>query len=255
MFYKNAITRKPGINFNQGITTSNLGAPDFFKAMAQHAEYVKTLESEGITVKNLESDINYPDGCFVEDTAVIFPEAAIITNPGAASRKGEIVTINKILNTIKELHFIDHPGTLEGGDVLKIEKKFYIGISERTNKEGIRQFAEITKKFGYETYAISLEEILHLKTGIAYIGNNTIIGWPGVLKQPEFAQYQKIEIPPDELYASNCIRLAEDTLIIPKGFPKTNTILSNLNYKVIELDMSEFEKMDGGLTCLSLLYN
>ena len=254
MLYKNAITRKPGINFNLGITTSNLGAPDFFKAMAQHAEYVKALELAGIQVKNLESDINFPDGCFVEDTAVIFPEAAIITNPGAPSRKGEIITINKILNTIKELHFIDHPGTLEGGDVLKIENKFYIGISERTNTEGIRQFAEITKKFGYETHAIKLDDILHLKTGIAYLGNNTIIGWPEVLKQPEFEQYQKIEIPPDELYASNCIRLDEKRLIIPKGFPKTSNILTELYFHVIELDMSEFEKMDGGLTCLSLLF-
>ena len=254
MLYKNAITRKPGINFSLGITTANLGAPDFFKAMAQHAEYVKTLEAQGIQVKNLESDINFPDGCFVEDTAVVFPEAAIISNPGAASRKEEIKTINIILNTIKDLHFIDPPGTLEGGDVLKIEKKFYIGISYRTNPEGIRQFAEITKKFGYETFAINLQGILHLKTGLAYLGNNTIIGWPTVINQREFNNYQKIKIPTDELYASNCIRIDEKSLIIPKGFPKTSTILSELGYKVTELDMSEFEKMDGGLTCLSLLF-
>ena len=100
-----------------------------------------------------------------------------------------------------------------------------------------------------------MEDILHLKTGIAYIGNNKIIGWPSVLKQQEFEQYQKIEIPPDELYASNCIRLSENILIIPKGFPKTKNILTELNYNIIELDMSEFEKMDGGLTCLSLLFN
>jgi len=255
MFYKNAITRKPGINFNQGITTANLGIPDFFKAMAQHAEYVKTLEAAGIVVKNLESDIHFPDGCFVEDTAIVFPEAVIISNPGAISRKEEIKTINKILNTIKDLYFIDQPGTLEGGDVLKIEKKFYVGISDRTNPEGIRQFAEITKKFGYETFAIKLEGILHLKTGITYLGNNTIIGWPTVINQPEFNVYQKIEISPDELYASNCIRIDEDSLIIPKGFPKTKTILSELRYNVTVLDMSEFEKMDGGLTCLSLLFN
>ena len=174
MLYKNAITRKPGINFSQGITTSNLGEPDFFKAMAQHAEYVKTLESSGIQVKTLESDINFPDGCFVEDTAVVFQEAAIITNPGVSSRKEEIKTINKILNTIKKLYFIDHPGTLEGGDVLKIEDKFYIGLSDRTNAEGIRQFAEITAKFGYQTFALKLEDILHLKTGIAYIGKTKL---------------------------------------------------------------------------------
>ncbi len=153
------------------------------------------------------------------------------------------------------MYFIDHPGTLEGGDVLKIEDKFYIGLSDRTNAEGIRQFAEITAKFGYQTFALKLEDILHLKTGIAYIGNNKIIGWPSVLKQQEFEQYQKIEIPPDELYASNCIRLSENILIIPKGFPKTKNILTELNYNIIELDMSEFEKMDGGLTCLSLLFN
>lgn len=255
MFYKYAITRKPGINFSQGITTSNLGAPDFFKAMAQHAEYVKTLESAGMQVKNLESDINFPDGCFVEDTAVVFPEAAIISNPGAASRREEVKSIIKIIKPFRNLFFIDAPGTLEGGDVLKIEDKFYIGMSARTNEEGIRQFAEIAGRYGYTTIPIKLDRILHLKTGLTYIGNNTIAGWREIIHQPEFDVYQKIEITPDELYASNCIRIDNKKLIIPKGFPKTKTTLTALKYEVTELDMSEFEKMDGGLTCLSLLLN
>ncbi len=255
MFYKKAITRTPGNNFSEGITTAELGKPNFELAAQQHAAYIKCLSDIGVDVQNLNADLQFPDGCFVEDTAVIFPDAAIITNPGAKSRTEEIVSMREILEQYRPLFSIELPGTLEGGDVLRIDKQFYIGVSERTNSAGIQQFSKIVSAFGYTTTAIQLTSILHLKTGLSYIGNNTILGIKEMLEHKAFLQYQKIEITAGEEYACNCILIADNTLIIPSGFPKIGATLEDLNYKLIPLNMSEFEKMDGGLTCLSLLFS
>lgn len=254
MIYKVAITRTPGFNFSEGISTAELGKPDFQLAIQQHASYISCLKSCGIDVHNKDADARFPDGCFVEDTAVIFPEAAIITHPGAQSRKEEIVAMRKILEPYRNLFSIEFPGTLEGGDVLRVNKQFFIGVSERTNSEGISQFSYIVGNFGYTVTSINLSSILHLKTGLSYLGNNNLLGIGGMLSNEAFSKFQKIEIPSGEEYACNCIAIAKNTLIIAEGFPKTAALLEKLQYKLIALKMSEFEKMDGGLTCLSLLF-
>lgn len=246
-----AIVRKPGKNFANGISTSNLGKPSFELALEQHAAYRKTLKNSGIDVIVLEADERYPDGCFVEDTAVITDEVAIITRPGDPSRLGEEESILQTISKYKKIERILAPGNLDGGDILRVEKKFYIGITKRTNTEGANQLAQILSKYGYTATQIPVKDILHLKTGIAYLGDNNFIG---VDELKGIAQGKNmIKVEQSEEYSANCLRV-NDNLIIPKGFPKSKSQIVSLGYNIIELDMSEFRKMDGGLTCLSLLF-
>ncbi|MDY0202333.1 MAG: arginine deiminase family protein [Tenuifilaceae bacterium] len=246
-----AIVRKPGKNFANGISTSNLGKPSFELALEQHAAYREALKQCGIDVIVLEADERYPDGCFVEDTAVVTNEAAIITRPGDPSRLGEEESILQTISKLKKIERITAPGNLEGGDILRVEKNFYIGITKRTNVEGAKQLAQFLSKYGYNATQIPVKDILHLKTGIAYLGNDNFIG---VDELRGIAQGKNmIKVQQDEEYSANCLRV-NDNLIIPKGFPKSKSQIVSLGYNIIELDMSEFRKMDGGLTCLSLLF-
>ena len=246
-----AIVRKPGKNFANGISTSNLGKPSYELALEQHAAYCEALKQCGIDVIVLEADERYPDGCFVEDTAVVTNEVAVITRPGDPSRLGEELSILQTISKLKNIERIEAPGNLEGGDIMRVENNFYIGISNRTNIEGANQLAQILSKHGYTATQVPLDKILHLKTGIAYLGNDNFIA---VDELAGIAQGKNvIKLEKGEEYSANCLRV-NDNLIIPKGFPQSKNQIASLGYKIIELDMSEFRKMDGGLTCLSLLF-
>jgi len=250
--YSQAITRKPCKNFGAGITSSNLGKPDYLLMLQQHHTYVDTLNNLGLQVTELEALDDYPDAHFVEDTAVVVPEIAIIARPGAKSRRGEEITVEDVLAKYKNIEKIKAPGTVDGGDVLITGKKVYIGISERTNQEGANQLSEILKKFGYDSTYISVNKGLHLKSDVNYIGKNTALMKDSFDTQ-DFKSYNKIIVKPEESYAANSL-LVNDTLIIPKGFADTKLRLLEAEFDVIELDMSESQKMDGGLTCFSLRF-
>jgi len=250
--YSQAITRKPCKNFGAGITSSNLGKPDYLLMLQQHHTYVDILNNLGLQVTELEALDDYPDAHFVEDTAVVVPEIAIIARPGAKSRRGEEITVEDVLAKYKNIEKIKAPGTVDGGDVLITGKKVYIGISERTNQEGANQLSEILKKFGYDSTYISVNKGLHLKSDVNYIGKNTALMKDSFDTQ-DFKSYNKIIVKPEESYAANSL-LVNDTLIIPKGFADTKLRLLEAEFDVIELDMSESQKMDGGLTCFSLRF-
>lgn len=252
MHYKLAITRQPGRSFAQGITTANLGAPDIDLALAQHEQYVAALKTCGLEVINLDADEAFPDGCFVEDTALITPEFAVITNPGATSRRGETATMIPVLERFRLLKFLDEAVTLDGGDVLRIEKTFYVGLSERTTLAAATALSEIVAPFGYTTMPITVTDILHLKTGVCYIGNQTIVATPPFACRPELAGHRKIETVHAEAYAANCLHI-NDHLVMAAGFPDLRYKLAQFGLPILEVEMSEFQKMDGGLTCLSLL--
>ena len=250
--YSQVITRKPCKNFVAGITSSNLGKPDYSLMLQQHHTYVDTLNNLGLQVTELEALDDYPDAHFVEDTAVVVPEIAIIARPGAKSRRGEEITIEGELAKYKNIEKIKAPGTVDGGDVLITGKKVYIGISERTNQEGANQLSEILKKFGYDSTYISVTKGLHLKSDVNYIGKNTVL-MKDIFDTQDFKSYNRIIVKPEESYAANSL-LVNDTLIIPKGFADTKLRLLEAEFDVIELDMSESQKMDGGLTCFSLRF-
>ena len=255
MKFENVIVKKPSKEMVKGISTANLGKPNYNSALKQHKEYVKTLKKCGVKVKILEADEKYPDSCFVEDPAVVTKECAVITNPGADSRKGEVKDIKKALKKYypKNIYEIKSPGTLEGGDVMQVEDYFYIGVSERTNKEGANQLLYYLAKHGYYGKIVEFDDILHLKTGIAYIGDNTVIGTDLLLSKDEFSDFKQIKIDEDESYAANCIRV-NDYVIVPEGFPKTKNAIEKEGFKTKLVDVSEFRKLDGGLSCLSLRF-
>ncbi len=251
---KHAVVRKVSQKFQNGLTTSNLGKPDYNTAITQHSNYIEAMKNCGLNVKILEADERFPDSTFVEDTAVVNKDVVVISNLGAPSRKGEEKEIKKVMEEFyNDIKSIEKPGTLEGGDVMKVENEYFIGISKRTNKEGVLQLKEILKKYGYTCTLVSLKNVLHLKTGVAYIGDNNIIASGEFIKNPLFKNYNIIEVEEDESYATNCIRVNEYVLIA-KGFKKLKASILGLGYKILEMDMSEFRKMDGGLSCLSLRF-
>ncbi len=251
--FKNIIVRRPAKSVVEGLTTSNLGKPVFDLASKQHTEYINVLKTCGVEVRILEADERYPDSCFVEDPAVVTKDFAIITNPGAVSRNGEKEIITEGLKHYYDTFEYIENGTLEGGDVMQIDKHFYIGLSKRTNEEGAKAFISIVEKYGYTGEVVKLKEMFHLKSGVNYIGDNTLLVAGEFITDPRFDTLKKLEINSDEMYAANCIRI-NDYLIMPENFPKTKTQLLGAGFKIKEVNMTEFEKIDGGLSCLSLRF-
>ncbi|MDR1068728.1 MAG: N(G),N(G)-dimethylarginine dimethylaminohydrolase [Clostridiales Family XIII bacterium] len=255
--FKNAIVKRPGKSLSEGITSApELGKPIYELAVKQHDAYIEALKATGVTVTELEADERYPDSCFVEDTAVITRKCAISTNPGAGTRNGEALEMLPTLRKFfaeEDIEYIKAPGTLEGGDVMMVGDHFYVGRSARTNEEGIRQFIAILESRGLSGSEVPLEHVLHLKTGVNYIENNTMLVSGEFVDKPDFAKFDKILIPEDEAYAANCIWM-NGKVIVPEGYPVTTERIRAAGYEVIVTDTSEYKKIDGGLSCLSLRF-
>ena len=250
--YKNAIVRKPGNSLVYGISTIDLGDPDVELALKQHANYVDVLQTCGVDVTVLEADEDFPDSTFVEDAAILLPDCAIITRPGALSRRGEIESMEKTLSRFySKIERIEAPGTIEGGDVLNVGNHFYIGLSERTNAEGAAQLIEILKRHGCTGSQVEVEGFLHLKTAVAYLENNIMLVRESLMDLPEFQTYQRMLVDDEEGYAANCVWV-NGTVLVPTGFPKTRQMILDAGFDVLEVNVSEFRKLDGGLSCLSL---
>jgi dimethylargininase len=255
--FKNAIVKRPSKSMVQGITSApELGKPNYELALKQHDAYIEALKECGALVTVLEADEAFPDSCFVEDVAVLSNKCAIITNPGAKSRneetKGIIDTIKKFY-TEDKIEYITNPGTLEGGDVMMVGNHFFIGLSARTNKEGAKQFIEALNKHGLTGSIVSLEKVLHLKTGLAYLENNNLLVAGEFVEKEEFKEFNKIIISEDESYSANCIWV-NDKVIVPYGYEKTQKAIEAAGYEVVLVDTSEYRKLDGGLSCLSLRF-
>jgi len=251
--FKHAIVRKPGENFAEGLTTSDLGTPDYKMMMDQHNAYVITLQSLGLEVHILQPLAQYPDAYFVEDVAVVTPEIAVITNPGARERAGEVRHIEPILSSFRSIASIESPGTLDGGDVMQAGDHFYIGVSERTNEEGAKQLGQILNRYGYQWETVSVSGGLHLKSAVSYVGRNTLLISESLANLRPFANFEKILVDADETYAANSL-LVNERIIMPDGFPRTREKLRTVGFNIIELETSEMRKMDGGLSCMSLRF-
>lgn len=252
--YQYAIVRKPGKSMVNGLSTAGLGKPDFNLARDQHAKYIEALEKCGVEVIVLEADERYPDSIFVEDAAVLIPDCAVITRPGALSRRGEVVKMGEVLSELfPDIETVWPSGTLEGGDVMRVGDHFYIGLSDRTNPEGAEQLIDILQSYNFTGSAIEVGEALHLKTSVSYLENNTLVVGEVFMDLPEFQSFNKLLVPPEESYAANCIWV-NGIVIIAAGFPKTMALIVDAGYPVIEVDVSEFRKLDGGLSCLSLRF-
>ncbi len=252
--FQHAIVLKPCINMINGITTANAGIPDFELACEQHNNYIEALISCGLTVSVLDANENFPDSCFIEDIAICTSKMAVVTNPCAKSRNGEKNTIKPVLeefyNTIYEIQF---PGTLDGGDVMMVDNHYYIGISERTNNHGADQLISFLTQNGMSATKVPLKEVLHLKTGLSYLENNNLLITGEFNKNDAFKKFNQIFVPENEAYAANSLWI-NNTVIVPKSYTETRNEVKNLGYQVIEVKMSEFRKLDGGLSCLSLRF-
>ena len=237
-----------------GISTANLGRPDYRKALAQHTDYIEALMECGLQVKVLPPDEKFPDSTFVEDAALMTPHCAILTNPGAPTRTLET---RSMLTTIREycktVEIIKAPGTVEGGDIMMVGNHYYIGLSERTNQAGAKQLIAILEGYGMQGSVVELTEVLHLKTGLGYLEDNNLLACGEFLIKPEFQQYKLLQVDPEEAYAANSVWV-NGTVLVPAGFPKTSALIASAGYKVRQVDVSEFQKLDGGLSCLSLRF-
>jgi dimethylargininase len=237
-----------------GITSASLGHPDYTLALAQHSNYIEVLQQCGLEVQILGADSRFPDSTFVEDVALCTPACAIVTNPGAQSRKGEKEEIAEVLKShFTHVESIIYPGTLEAGDVMKTGNHYYIGISERTNNQGADQLIRLLEKYDMTGSKIQLNEMLHLKTGISYLENGKLLVGGEFIHRADFDGFEKISVANEEIYASNSLWI-NDHVLVPAGFPDTLSKIREAGYKTIVLDVSEFQKLDGGLSCLSLRY-
>lgn len=258
--FTRAIVRPPGPDFSEGLTSADrgagLGTPDFARAVEQHAAYCAALTQCGLTVTSLPADPDYPDSTFVEDTAILTERCAVIARPGALSRRGEVIDMSSVVARFySNLLHIQQPGTLDGGDVCQAGNHFFVGLSERTNEAGAKQLAEFLAPVGYSSSLVDIREIgglLHLKSGLAYLGDSRLVVTEA-LDHVAFPDYELIRVNSNEEYAANCIRV-NDYVLLAAGYQSFARTLSGLGCQTIALEMSEFQKMDGGLSCLSLRF-
>lgn len=254
LIFSHAIVRKPGRSVVNGLSTSGAGVPVYEDTLVQHSEYIRKLKECGLTVNILDPEEEFPDSVFIEDVALCTSRFAVITNPGAQSRKGEIKGMNNVLKEYYEnIEAITDPGTLEAGDVMMAGDHFFIGVSDRTNLTGAEQLIRILEKYGFTGSKIRLSGMLHLKSGVSYLENNVILVIKGLAGIKEFNSFRKILVPDSEGYAANSVWL-NGTVIVPDGFPETKRLIEENGYNTIVTDVSEFRKLDGGLSCLSLRF-
>ena len=252
-----AIVRSPSSSLSDGLTTANLGPPDYARAIKQHEAYCEALERCGLALNKLEPDALHPDSTFVEDTAVLVDGSAVLTRPGAPSRAGEVASVAKVLaRVVTQIHKIEDPGTLDGGDVCEAENHYFIGISERTNEAGARQLSRILIALGHSYSFIDIRGtsgLLHLKSGLASLGENRLVVIDALASRKEFADLELVRVPEGEEYAANCVRI-NDHVLIAEGYSRFAATLAALGYQTLPVAMSEFQKLDGGLSCLSLRF-
>ncbi|PHS13175.1 MAG: N(G),N(G)-dimethylarginine dimethylaminohydrolase [Kangiella sp.] len=252
--FTRAIVRKPCQAMLSGLTEANMGLPDYTLACEQHQDYISALKECGLQVTELPALEDYPDSCFVEDVALLTSKCAILTHPGAVSRRGETSHIEDAIKAFyPKIERIDLSGHVEAGDIMMVGNHFYIGLSERTDNQGAAQLIEILVKHNLTGSMVEMSELLHLKTGLSYLEDNNLLTFGEMQTHSDFTQFNRIEIDKDEDYAANSVWI-NGTVLVPKGFPKALNAIQQLGYKTREVAMSEFQKLDGGLSCLSLRF-
>jgi dimethylargininase len=254
-FMLTAITRavSPAI-VNCELTFVTRQPIDLAKAQQQHRAYEQLLEKAGARVISLPPEPALPDSMFVEDPAIVLDELAIILPLGTESRRAEGTTLALALSRFRQLAYVHLPGTVEGGDILRVDRKLYAGLSRRTNAEGIRQLAAILAPHHYEVVIVPVTGCLHLKSAVTYIGHNTLLANRNWFDTKAFSGFDWIDVAPEEPHAANALALG-DTVIFPASFPRTRARLEAAGFHVTPLDISELQKAESGLTCSSLLFD
>ncbi len=245
-----ALVRSPSSSFVGAISNH----PDretikFQTALKQHNEYIKALRNSGIQVRTLPPLESFPDSVFIEDNAIILDNKALLCSMKSSTRKEEVFITKGVLEEFLQVEVLKSPVTIDGGDVLQTEKIIFIGQSSRTNHKAILELAKYSSK---KIVPVDVKKDLHLKSSVSYLGNNTIVLDPLKINEIHFNGFKKITVDPKESYAANCLAIG-DSVILPKGFPDLTETLFNQGWQPLPISMSEFEKADGGVTCLSLI--
>ena len=226
---------------------------DVAKAIKQHRGYEECLELLGVRVIRLPAEPDLPDSVFVEDTAIVLDELAVITRPGATSRRAETESVADALSDFRPLKFIQPPATIEGGDVMRVNRTLYTGLSARTNMEGIDQLRAIAEPYGYEIRVVEVTGCLHLKTACAYLGARTMLLNRRWIKVQNMTEFDLINVSRYEPWAANTLTMG-DTVVMVDRFPRTRVSLKERGFDVHTIDIGEFQKAEAGLTCLSLIF-
>jgi len=248
-----AITREVSPRLNECEITHIERTPiDLDAARVQHHEYVNALKKLGCAVVELPAEADLPDSVFVEDTAFILPELAVITRPGADSRKSETESIIQALSPYIKLICIREPATIDGGDVLVLGRNIYVGLSSRSNDEAIKQLNELLCDYGYKVTGVQMHDCLHLKSAVTRVDEKTLLINKSWVDTHHFQNFDWIEVDLSEPFAANCLPMGE-SIIFPTAFPNTLAKLEERSYKVTTVNVSELAKAEGAVTCCSLI--
>jgi dimethylargininase len=250
-----AITREVSANINGCELSFHARRPiDVGKAIAQHKEYQDCLAELDVRVVSLPAEPDLPDAVFVEDPAVVVEEVAVIPIMGTPSRRPEARSIADALSRYRPLKFLVDPATLDGGDVLRIGRRVFAGLSRRTNKEGIAQLRDVLQAYDYQVRSVEVRGCLHLKSACSFIGHDTVLVNRSWIDVERFRGLQLLDVPDEEPAAANAL-LIKDAVIIPASFPKTRALLEERGFRVRTIDLSELQKAEAGVTCTSLILN
>ena len=248
-----AITREVSSRFNEcEITHIDRTPIDLNIARQQHHEYTQALAQIGYQMIELPEEQDLPDSVFVEDTAFILPEVAVITRPGADSRKPETESIIQALSPHRPLVHVTAPATVDGGDVLVLGKKIYIGLSTRSTMEAVDQLQNLLDNYGYKVTGVELTDCLHLKTAVTRVDDKTLLINKNWVNPSHFSGYDLIDVDPSEPFGANCLPV-KDVIIYPTSFPKTQTKLEQKGYNIMNVKLDELAKAEGAVTCCSLI--
>jgi len=226
---------------------------DLAIAREQHRAYEKLLGKLGVRIISLPAEPDLPDSMFVEDPAIVLDEVAVILPLGTETRRREAPSLAQALAKFRKLEYVSLPGTLEGGDVLRIGRKLFVGLTGRSNVEGIRQLAAILAPHKYEVITVPVTGCLHLKSAVTHLGRNTLLANRAWFDTTPLAGHEWIDVDPAEPHAANALALA-DTIIFPASFPRTRARIEARGFHVTSIDISELQKAESGLTCSSLLF-
>lgn len=228
-------------------------AIDVARARAQHGDYQRALETLGCRVLTLPAEPALPGSVFVEDVAIVLDEVAVMTRPGALSRRAEVASVADVLRGHRRLLAIGAPGTLDGGDVMRVGRTLYVGESARSNAAGIAQLRALLGAHGYVVQGVPTHGCLHLKSAVTQLGSDTLLLQPEWVDRDRFAGLRVIEVDPAEPHAANVLRIG-DVLVMPASFPRTRQRLLDAGFHVTAVDVSELQKAEGAVTCCSLVF-
>ena len=249
-----AIVRGVPNTFNLAIRPDSSSRQiDVRLARRQHEAYCHSLEGTGLDLIRIDADDRYPDCCYVEDTAIVVGDRAFIAPMAAESRRGESEAVEAKLRELKHVHHLAPPAFLDGGDVLQVDRRIFVGLSQRTNRLAVDQLRAALQPENYEITLVNVRDILHLKSACTYLGGDTVVMLAGRLDEQPFASFRKVSVPPEEAHAANCLAI-NGVVLIPAEAPETKGKIEEIGFETEEIDISESRKAAGGLSCSSIVF-